>query len=121
MNSPIVRDESGKPNLRAYENNGFLYGLPAGALVGTLIAGPHFYEWPLWESLAAIFGCGIGAGILGYIAVASAYGAEAGGSNFIASSNDERKSEGTAECRDSSESSDSESGCDSGGDSGGGD
>jgi hypothetical protein len=118
MSNPLARDESGKPNLRTYENNGFLYGLPVGALIGVLIAGPHFYEWPVWESLAAIFGCAIGAGILGYIAVVSAYGSEAGGSNIVSSLDDERDSGGTAEC---SESSDSGSSCDSGGDSSGGD
>lgn len=118
MSNPLARDESGRPNLRAFENNGFWYGLPAGALIGVLIAGPHFYEWPVWESLVSIFGGGFGGGILGYAAVAMAYGSEASGANYVPSSNDEKYAVGTAEKRGNNDGSDG--GCDDGGSGNGG-
>lgn len=93
MSNPLARDESGKPNLRAYENNGFLYGLPIGALIGTFIAGPHFYEWPVWGSIVAILGSGIGGGILGYFAISIAYGSEASGANYTPNFNDEKSAD----------------------------
>lgn len=42
-----IRDENGRPNLRTFENHGFLYGLAFGAAIGALIAGPHFRAYPI--------------------------------------------------------------------------
>jgi hypothetical protein len=117
MSNPLARDESGKPNFRAFKNNGFVYGLPVGALVGVLIAGPHFYEWSAWKSLATILGCCAGTGILGYFAIALAYGSEATGSNVVVNSGYGRDFDGFAEYSDNGDSGGS---CDSGGDGNGG-
>jgi hypothetical protein len=89
-----TRDENGKPSLRAFENNGLVYGLPLGALVGIMFAGPHFNEWSLLKSLGTIFGCGIGAGILGYIAIAIAYGSTAAGFGITSGAGDDGSSSG---------------------------
>ena len=74
-----LRDEHGRPNLRTFENRGFLYGLAFGAAIGVLIAGPHFREWSFLASVGMILGCGVGFGLLGYVAIAIAYGSAAGG------------------------------------------
>lgn len=74
-----MRDSQDKPNLRSFENNGFLYGLGLGGVVGVIAAGPHFREWPLFATFGVIAGCCIGLGILGYFAIAIAHGSVAGG------------------------------------------
>jgi len=79
MSQHSMRDSQDKPNLRSFENNGFVYGLGFGALIGVVVAGPHFREWPLFTTLGTIAGCCIGLGILGYFAIAIAYGSAAGG------------------------------------------
>lgn len=79
MSQHSMRDSQDKPNLRKVENNGFVYGLGLGAMIGVVVAGPHFREWSLFTSLETIFGWGVGMGILGYFAIAIAYGSAMGG------------------------------------------
>lgn len=74
-----IRDEHGRPNLRRLRNYGFRYGLALGGVVGVILAGPHFQEWPFFTSLGVILGCGIGAGVLGHLAIAMVYGSAASG------------------------------------------
>ena len=74
-----VREASKQPVLRRYEGYGLLGGLGLGLLVGVLISGPHFHEWPAMMSLAVIFGgAAIGAAI-GRLAVGIAVGSLASG------------------------------------------
>ncbi len=49
-----------------YENNGLLYGAFLGALVGVLIAGPHFADWSIEKILAAIAASSAVLGMTGY-------------------------------------------------------
>lgn len=97
MSNLFNRDDNGNPNLDAFNNNGFWYGLPIGALIGVLIAGPHFHEWPTWESLVAIFGSCLGCGISGHLAIAMAYGAEASGAHVVPDYSDENSSDSQPE------------------------
>jgi hypothetical protein len=83
-----MRDEKGRPNLRAFENYGFIYGLSLGGVVGVLVAGPYFGEWPLAACLGTIVGCGIGAGVVGYLAVAMVYGSAASGFGAASDANE---------------------------------
>jgi hypothetical protein len=89
-----TRDENGKPDLDAFANNGLLYGLPLGALAGVLMAGPHFSEWSPLKIFGMILGCGACAGILGYVAIAMAYGSAAAGFGITSCSGDDGASGG---------------------------
>ena len=51
MSQHSMRNSQDKPTLRSFENNGFLYGLGLGALIGVVVAGPHFREWSLLTTL----------------------------------------------------------------------
>jgi hypothetical protein len=50
-----------------------------GLAAGVLAAGPNFYEWPVFASLATIVGGAIVGALLGYVAIALAYGSMASG------------------------------------------
>jgi hypothetical protein len=79
MSQHSRRHSQNKSSLRIFENNGFVYGLGLGAVIGVVVAGPHFREWSLFTSFGTIFGWGVGIGILGYFAIAIAFGSASGG------------------------------------------
>lgn len=57
------------PVIKSFENNGLLYGSLLGALVGVLIAGPHFTEWSFAKIIAVVSLCSAVIGITGHLAV----------------------------------------------------
>ena len=72
-------EETGEPNIKVFENYGSIYGLLLGLVVGVLIAGPHFREWPFFASLATMVGGGSVGALIGHVAIALAHGSVAGG------------------------------------------
>jgi hypothetical protein len=98
MSTDKTREAAGTPVLRRYEGYGLLGGLAIGLFLGVLLSGPHFFEWPVGQSLTVVFGSaavcagigwvalGIGAGTLARGGVASdgIYGADmsSGGGDF---------------------------------------
>ena len=72
-------DKDGKPDFKAFENYGSIYGLTLGLVAGLLVAGPHFHDWSFLTCLATICGLGILVALLGHLAIAWAYGSVAGG------------------------------------------
>lgn len=74
-----MRDESGNPSLRTFENNGFWYGMSLGGLIGAVAAGPNLHAWPFLASMGTMVAFALGVGLLGYAGVAMFAGAAAGG------------------------------------------
>lgn len=72
-------EETGGPNIKAFENYGSIYGLVLGLVAGVLIAGPHFREWPFFASLATMVGGGSVGALIGHVAIVLVYGSVAGG------------------------------------------
>lgn len=62
-----------------FENNGLLYGALLGALVGVVIAGPHFNDWSIQKILASVAVLSAVIGAAGHLAVWIAYAAIAAG------------------------------------------
>lgn len=75
--SPL--DSTSHRVVSTYENNGLLYGTLLGALVGVLIAGPHFSDWAIQKILAAIAVSSAVIGVTGHFAIWITYGAISGG------------------------------------------
>jgi hypothetical protein len=69
MASLLPRDENGNPDLRTFENTGFFYGSLLGILVGVVIAGPHFFDWPFSSIFLTIAAATIAIGFLGWLSV----------------------------------------------------
>jgi hypothetical protein len=72
MANLLARDENGNPDLRKFENTGFFYGSLLGILVGVVIAGPHFFEWPFSSIFLTIAASSMVIGFLGWLCVAVA-------------------------------------------------
>ena len=60
--------------VKKYEGYGLIAGVGLGLLLGVMIAGPHFHDWPATASLLTILGSGTGGAIVGYLAVMIAFG-----------------------------------------------
>jgi hypothetical protein len=69
MRTDTAHEAAGTPVLRRYEGYGLLGGLAIGLLIGVLIAGPHFFEWPVGESLVAVFGSAALCAGIGWLAL----------------------------------------------------
>lgn len=60
---------------RKYSGYGLIGGFGLGSIVGLLLSGPHFYEWPANLSMAVILGSVAAGGILGWMCRAIALSA----------------------------------------------
>src|SRR5258706_1893801 len=67
-----------------YKSIGLFGGLFLGAVVGIMVAGPHFHEWSAARSMLTIFGSLALGGLIGYVAgeIAVASLASGPGSGF---------------------------------------
>lgn len=74
MNSKPGLNEHGNAVIRTYENNGLLYGGLFGVLLGVLLSGPHFNEWPLWKIIAATAICACFTGLICHLVVPMMFG-----------------------------------------------
>lgn len=83
-----------------FRSFGLLGGVVGGLLVGVLISGPHFYEWPVRYSLSVVLLSGVGGALMGWFCLAIAAGSVAGGGAVGAVD---------ADCGDFSEAADSHS------------
>ena len=68
-----------KPVVNRYEGYGLIAGLGLGSLIGVMVSGPHFHDWPAIVSLVVILGGGAVGAAIGYLAVSIAYGSTAAG------------------------------------------
>ena len=71
MNPLPDRASQQGPVPQPLENDGFLYGALAGVLLGVLISGPHFADWPLWKILGVSGVCALTAGVICHLAIAA--------------------------------------------------
>jgi hypothetical protein len=69
MANLLPRDVNGNPDIQTFENNGFFYGSLLGILVGVVIAGPHFFNWPFSSIFLTIAAAAMAIGFLGWLAV----------------------------------------------------
>jgi hypothetical protein len=67
------------PVLRKYEGLGFVYGGAIGAVIGVLVAGPHFHEWAPGIVAAVVCGAPVAGALLGWFATTIAAGGTARG------------------------------------------
>jgi hypothetical protein len=74
MSTDKTREALGTPVLRRYEGYGLLGGVAIGLLLGVLLSGPHFFEWPVVQSLAVVFGSAALCAGIGWVALGSAAG-----------------------------------------------
>lgn len=80
MSTDKTREALGTPVLRRYAAYGLLGGLAIGLLMGVVLSGPHFFEWPVGQSLAVVFGsAAICAGIGWAFALGGGVGTLTGG------------------------------------------
>jgi len=80
MSGDKTRATFGTPVLRRYAGYTVSGGLAIGLFMGVLLSGPHFFVWPVGQSLAVVFGCAaICAGVGWVFAVGSGVGALTGG------------------------------------------
>lgn len=63
--------------LRRYSDYGLMGGLAGGFVVGLVVSGPRFYEWPVTLSTAVVFGAGAIGALIGW-GFAGAVGSVAG-------------------------------------------
>jgi hypothetical protein len=57
MSGDKTRATFGTPVLRRYAGYAVSGGLAIGLFMGVLLSGPHFFVWPVGQSLAVVFGC----------------------------------------------------------------
>jgi hypothetical protein len=69
----------GQTALSKYQGYGLFGGVVLGFFVGVLLNGPHFYEWPAIASLAVVVGSAAAGALIGWLSLAIASGAVAGG------------------------------------------
>ena len=79
MRTDLTPSANAQPTLRKFRGYGLFSGIAGGILVGVLISGPHFYEWPAAESLAVVFLCAAGGALIGWLCLSIAAGSIAGG------------------------------------------
>lgn len=77
-----MRSEPSGKAVSITENNGLLYGSLLGALVGVLIAGPHFSDWSIQKILAAIAVSSALIGMTGHFAICIVIAALSAGPNL---------------------------------------
>ena len=53
-----MNDGRRRTALSRYKGYGLIAGFAVGLLVGVMVSGSHFREWPLWQTLLAVFGGG---------------------------------------------------------------
>lgn len=94
---PSVRTE-GKTKLNSYATYGMLGGLFLGLIVGVVVSGPHFSEWPALRSLSVIFGSGIAGSFLGYILSGLAFGAAVGSDEQSHATDDDSGPDDSGSC-----------------------
>ncbi len=82
MANLLPRDENGNPDIRKFENTGFFYGSLLGILVGVVIAGPHFFDWPFASIFLTIAASSLMIGFLGWLAVVVSHPSSAGVMEF---------------------------------------
>jgi hypothetical protein len=63
------------PSPAPFINSGLFYGSLLGALVGTIVAGPHFLAWSWSEILASIAMCAAGFAVVAFFVIELACGA----------------------------------------------
>jgi hypothetical protein len=83
MNTAFTTQASSKFVLRRYHEYGWLGGGALSSIVGVLVSGPHFFDWPVLFSLGVIVGGGAVGALLGRLAVGIAVGSLAGGVGAI--------------------------------------
>lgn len=74
----------GRPSQRVmsqFRIYGALLGGLLGVVVGLLVSGPHFFEWPVSDSLRMIGACLAGGAAVGYLAGSLAPQSAAGAGN----------------------------------------
>jgi hypothetical protein len=64
----------GHLKIKRFRQYGFTGGFSLGAIVGFMVAGPHFHEWSFVRSASTILGSGVVLGFLGFLAIVIAYG-----------------------------------------------
>jgi hypothetical protein len=81
MSTSRSREAIGHPTLRKYRARGVFCGSGLGLLIGVLVSGPHFHEWPAVQSFGVVLGgaaCGAVVGWLFASAVVGSLGSGAG-------------------------------------------
>ncbi len=75
-------ESRGRAILDRFQSYGFWGGLILGLVVGVLISGPKFRDWPLSTLLMVIAACGIAGAAIGFFAGPMAMGSTAGASGI---------------------------------------
>jgi len=87
----------GRTLLHSYAIYGLMGGLCLGLVVGVVVSGPHFSEWPVSRALLVIFGSGFGGSLFGYILAGLAVGFVAGGSDDLSAYSDASTESGNSD------------------------
>lgn len=83
MTHQIASNETSSRDANAIVNRykliGLFGGLFLGGIVGIMVAGPHFHDWPAAQSILTIVGALALGGLIGYVAGEIALGSQASG------------------------------------------